>query len=760
MMMTGFRLLSLVSVSAAALLGGAPVFAQSISAADEVSANDIVVTAQRRAQSLQDVPISITAIGGDTLRNSGITRTDDLQFAVPSLTLLANNTPQGTLSLIRGVGTFSYSDAVESSVGTVVDGVVLGRQGMGLINMFDVERVEVLKGPQGTLFGKNASAGLISITTKKPSANFGAEAEFSYGNYNEVLANAAITGPISDSISFRITGHYNIRDGFVQQPALGSTLGNIDRKGVRGKLLIEPAGSSGSLLLSAEYYEVDERCCAFTIRTIGSPTQAFLLGLAGVTPAQVGPNNRISAAETPSFNKSKIFAASAEANLDIGDLAFTSITGYRNWTNRNNSESDGSPVPILGAPGPGQLARYNQFSQELRLSSPDTGNFYYTAGLYYYLIDTKSDGSVQGNLGLAPPTIPAGFLFSSTINSSSTNQNIAAFGELSFRTTPKLLVTVGGRILHERLEAQFARTGNFPLAGTTLGDNTARSGTQSDTNFVARGVAQYDWSDDVMTYVSIARGYKGFGADTSSPLPNLPVNGYAASFAKPETNINYELGIKSRLLNRRLTFNASLFWTDFKNFQVSTFDPTVAQFVLLNAARYRTRGVEADFSLRVARGFTLSGGGAYVDAQPRSFPNVTCSPTDGAPLPCIGGFRDITGKRAPLSPKWAFNVAADFETPLSGSVGLFGRADYSWKSSILYNLDQDPAKIQSPFGVLNARLGLSLGTGDRQIRIAAYARNLLDKTYTNLIFGTPVFGGYAQYPEIGRTYGAQISAKF
>jgi iron complex outermembrane receptor protein len=754
-----------VSISSALLVGGATAAqAQQVSydaprsgpeAAD--AQPDVVVTAQRREQSLQDVPISITALGGDTLRDANIVRADDLPFLVPSLTLLGNNTPQGTLNLIRGVGTFSYSDAVESSVGTVIDGVVLGRQGMGLINLFDVERVEVLKGPQGTLFGKNASAGLINIVTRRPEFTFGGTAEILYGNYDEVLANAAVTGPVADGVAFRLTGHFNKRDGFVDQPARGGRINNVDRFGGRAKLLIRPEGGRGDLLLTAEYYEVDEDCCHWTVREFGA--QAPLIGPGGLFPlvTEPGPGNRVSASESPVFNRSKIFGASAEANLELGRLTLTSVTGYRHWRNRNGSEADGTPLPILGAPGDEGRAEYDQFSQELRVASPASEPVYFTAGLYGFLIDTRSTGRTFGNLGLAPPVIPPGFLFTSANRSRSQTHSYGVFGEVAFRATDKLLVTIGGRVVHEILDARFDRAGNFPLPGTTLADVNAQAARRDDTDFVARGVVQYDWTDDVMTYASVARGYKGFGADTSSPLPNIQPGGYGATFVRPETSLAYEVGAKTRLFDRRLTLNASAFWTDFDDFQTTLFNPVVAQFVLLNADKYRTRGVEVDFSFTPVRGVTLSGAGAYVDAEPRRFPNVPCTPSP-SPLPCVNGLRNVSGATAPLSPTWAFNVAADLETRLpSSEFGLFGRVDFSWKDDILYDFDQDPRNVQEAFGLLNARAGLSFR--DDRLRIAAYGRNLTNRKWTNLIFDTPVWGGYAQYPEIGRTYGLQVSAR-
>lgn len=743
--------------SSALLLAGAallacPAWAQTMpapkQAADDTA--DIVVTAQRRAQSLQDVPISITALSGETLADSGIVRTEDLQFKVPSLTLLANNTPQGQLNLIRGVGTFSYSNAVEASVGTVVDGVVLGRQGMAFLNLFDVERVEVLKGPQGTLFGKNASAGLISIVTARPSFTPGVIAEASYGNYDETLLNAAVTGPLSDSVAVRLTGSFNRRDGFVDQPVRGERTANLNRYGGRARVLFQP-GTIGSLLLTAEYSQINERCCHWTVRQLGA--QAPIIGGIVTRP---GAGNRTDASEAPIRNRSKVFAASADAQIDLSEaLTLTSITGYRSWVNRNSGEADGTPFPILGATGDVARAEYDQLSQELRIASNPSRPLYYTFGLYYFTIDTRASGQSSGNLG-AP--VPPGFLFRSSSTSSTTGENYAAFGEVAFRPAPRLLVTAGGRVLHDSVFARYARIGNFPLPGTTLGDTSAAAAKRGQTNFVARGIVQYEWTPRVMTYASVSRGYKGYGADDTNPLPSFPAGGYGATFAKPETSLNYELGLRSQFLDRRVTLNATVFRTDFREFQTTTFDPRVGQYVLLNADSYRTQGVEADISIRPARGVTLSGAGAYLDAKTRRFPNAVCDPTSVSPgVPCVGGVRNVSGLRAPLAPRFAFNVSAEIEREVGTSgFGLFGRLDYAWKDDVLFNFDQDPNKVQKAYGLLNGRVGVSRGG----VRLSAYGRNLFDKRYTNLIFDTPIFGGYAQYPEIGRTYGGQLAVRF
>lgn len=723
--------------------------------APEASASsEIMVTAQRREQRLQDVPISISALSGGTLSQIGLHRTDDLQFAVPSVTFLGNNSPQGQLTLVRGQGTFSFSDAVEPSVGTVVDNVPLGRQAMGLANFFDVARVEVLKGPQGTLFGKNASAGLINISTKNPSFTPHAEGEFSYGNYSEALASAAITGPLSDQFAVRLAGFYQRRDGYVSQPVLNTKIDNLHRYGGRAKLLFKPKSGLGTFLLTAEYQDINERCCEYTVRALGSPTQAFLLN--GIVPAP-GPGNFVTGAEAPILNHSKIFAVTGETNLDVGADTLTLISSYRSWRNINHSDGDGTPLPILGAPGDDGRTRYDQFSQEIRLTAPETRRFGYTLGLYYFTISTHFVGTQSGNLGLGA-ILPPGFLFTSKTQSQSQTDNVAAFGEVYVHATEKLRLTAGARVLHDNVNARFARLGNFPLPGTPLGDTSTGDGSRADTSFVARAVAQYQWTKEVMTYASVARGYKGFGADTNSPLPGIPAGGYGETFAKPETNLNYEVGARTQLFDRRLTLNGSAFWTDVRNLQLSAFNPTVSQYVLQNVARSRTRGVEADFSLRPVAGLTFSGSGAYIDATFRSFPNLICTSAP-SPIPCINGARDVSGRRSPLAPEFSFTVAADYQTLLPNvGFGLFGRVDYSWKDKVLFNSDQDLNKSQGAYGLINARAGVFMK--DDRLRIAGYIRNATNKRYTNLIFDTPIWGGYSQYPEIGRTYGVQVNMTY
>ncbi len=715
---------------------------------------DIVVTAQRRDEAADRVPISLGVLSGDTLAKSGILRADDLQLRDPTLTILGNNSPQGQFNLIRGVGTFSYSDAVEPSVGTAIDGVVLGRAGMGLTDLYDIDHVEILRGPQGTLFGKNANAGLINIVTNAPSFDTGGEARLSYGNYNELLAEEALTGAlIPDTLAVRVAALYHRRDGFVDQPVLGTKIGGIDRLGVRGKVLLKPQGSDFSALLTVDYYHADDRCCHPTVRSYGDPTQAYLIGPIIGAP---GPGNLTSASETPIYDRSRSIAATLELTADLGrGVTLTSVTGYRDWTNRNSTENDGTPLPILNAPGDYSHSNDRQVTQELRLSSPETDRLYYTLGLYYFRLHADSDHLDSGSLGVA---LPPGFLFQSFTGATSTSTNYAAFADVSFHATPKLLLTVGGRILRDSVSAQYDRTSDFPLPGSTLGDTSTGAGKRADTNYSARGVIQYQWSPDVMSYASVSRGYKGYGADIYSPPPAQEGVSYASTFALPESSVAYEVGLKSKLFDRRVTLDLTGFWTNFDNLQLSLFDPAVAQYVLLNARKFRTRGFEAAITARPTRELTLTASGAYTDTALISFPGVPCVPGP-SPVPCVDGTRNFTGGRSPLSPDFAFVVSAAYARELSPGLGIDGRIDYSWKSSILFSTDQDPSKVQGPVGILGARAGLTFGTR-QSYELSGYVRNLTDKRWTNLLFDTAVWGGYSQYPEIGRTYGVELAAHF
>ena len=740
------------------LVGTAVLYANASAYADQASdtagSQAIVVVAQRRAEDPQRVPISLGVMSGKSLADSGILRADDLQLRDPTLTILGNNSPQGQLNLIRGVGTFSYSDAVEPSVGTAIDSVVLGRQGMGLTDLYDIDHIEVLRGPQGTLFGKNANAGLINIITNAPSFHTGGEARVSYGNYNEVSASGALTGAIvPDTVAARVAVLYHRRDGFIDQPVLNTKIGGIDRLGVRGKLLFEPVGGNVSALLTLDYYRTHDHCCHPTVRSYGSAVQAYLIAPVIGAP---GPGNLVSASETPIYNRSRSLAATLEMKGDLGSgLTLTSVTGYRDWTNRNSTENDGTPLPILNAPGDYARTHDRQFTQELRLASSARDRLFYTLGLYYFQLKAASSHLDSGSLGV---DLPAGFLFSSFIAATSKSTNYAAFGDVSFHATPRLLLTAGARLLRDTVAARYDRTSDFPLPGTTLGDTSSAAATRGDTNYTARGVAQYQWTPDVMSYASIARGYKGFGADIYSPPPAQAGVSYASTFALPENSLAYEIGLKSNLLDHRVTIDIAGFWSDFNNLQLSLFNPQVAQYVLLNARKFRTRGVELAIAAHPAKALALTASGAYTDTALVSFPGVPCVPGP-SPVACIDGTRNFTGGRSPLSPDFAFVLSAEYTHELRPGMGIDGRLDYSWKSSILFSTDQDPNKVQGPVGILNARVGLAFGAG-QQTQLSGYVRNLTNKRWTNLLFDSAVWGGYSQYPEIGRTYGVEIASRF
>lgn len=426
----------------------APAFAQDGAAADGEQAaqvEDIVVTAQKRSQRLQDVPLAVTALSAETLTSSQTTGTSGLANLVPSLTYTQSTSDLNNNVRIRGVGTALFNTGLESAVSFVVDGVVMSRQGQGFQELIDVERVEVLRGPQGTLFGKNATAGVVNVVTKRPTDYLSGAAEVSAAEHGEYRFKGTVAGPLSETVRARLTGFYTSDDGFVHDYGTGDTVYGSEVFGLRGKLEWQ-ATENLNLLLSADYRESDSTCCQLV------PFQTSNAVLAGIrSPIVASPTNRSVETDGTTFANSRSSGVSLEGNLSLGDYTVTSVTAYRTWNLENNVEVDGfrSAVPIYVPFGNGYFGvnggglDISQFTQELRLTSPAGQPVEYTVGLFYFNLDLDRDfrrrvGGCVTNpaaFGDACPT----YFFSSAAHAANTQtENMAAFGQAEWHLTDQL----------------------------------------------------------------------------------------------------------------------------------------------------------------------------------------------------------------------------------------------------------------------------------------------------------------------------------
>lgn len=795
--------------SVALLAVASPAFAQNsnnaTSASTDAGARDIVVTAQRRAERLIDVPVSVAVTSGEDLERLNLNSAADLQLVTPGLSLGDSNTPRGAGFRVRGVGTTVFADGIEQSVGTVVDGVPLARAGQGLADLADIERIEVLRGPQGLLFGRNASAGLINIVTRRPTEELSVIANGSYGTDNEIRVGGSVAGPIGgDRVLARLTGYLSKRDGTIRNITTGKLYNNRNEYGTRGQLVLKPSETL-EIILRGDYSKRDNDANIWSVRQFATrttdprPAVALLSTLVG--PVETGPNARQVNNGGQIVNSVESYGGSGELNLSFGDYTLTSLTAYRKWRQADNNDADISPFNVLDRNFGGNDVR--QFSQELRLTSPSNRPVEFVAGLFYFNTSNEGRFSQVGrftigfaraaaagtSITLAPGVVlPPTQLFGRDVATKIDVTDLAAFGQATVKLADSFKLIGGARLTRTKVALDYARVGtpganafNFVLGGAFAPLEFTNQTT--DTNLSWRVGAQYDIGRDANVYASVARGYKGPGfnnlLDIVVPVGTTP---QAFTAVAPEIPTAYEVGFKGNLLGRTLTVSAALFLTDFKNFQaqIVEFAPgaSIGSFAIRNAGQLRTKGFELEIDARPAPGLTFGFGVAYTDAKFRRFTGASCPrlgalvSTVGAPCgPAVAGGAnrtsfDASGLRAPNAPEWSGNVDARYEFGLGGgATKAFVQANYYFRSDTIFGLY--PSNIANPteqdgYGLLNTSLGLVLADG--RATLSVFARNLLNTNFVSGIADLPFdgAGGLLQFvtPEARRTVGIATNLRF
>lgn len=740
----GRRSLASTLALAAATLA-TPALAQDAAVAEE--STDIVVTANRVEQNLQDVPIAVSAVSGEQLAAAGANSLENIGDLIPSVTFRKGTTSANSAIVMRGVGTISFSIAAEPSVSTVVDGIVLSRSGQAFMDLVDIDRLEVLRGPQGTLFGKNASAGLVNIVSRGGTDTFEGEATAEYFEGDEFRVRTSIAGPISGNLTGRITGFYGVFDGNIRNinPAVASDVNGYEHYGVRG--ILDYDGGTSRFRLIADYFKADDDCCA---EVTGVSRGAALDALLGF-PVATGEEQRTVNHNLVTRTVDRQWSVTASADFDLSDTHTLSLVGgYRNWQNSEYREGDFLPLAVVGTP---QLhdqgyVETDQYSFEARIASDPNAAFFYQVGAFYWHSDNAQDftrrdivcttssvaalpgGAVPCNLASTTTTSYPTATSRSDVNST----NYALFGQATYRFSDVFSLTAGLRWTKDELDFTHVRapgvdlfTG-LPATGPGISANPAgglvsaggngtnvSTGDSSNSNVSGRVSFQVEPSDDVMLYASYTRGYKG-------PAFNVFFNHTAPTNAVPideETSDSFEVGLRSQMFDRRLTFNATLFQATYDGFQANNFILLNGAVVsnLTNAGQVRTRGFEIDTLARLADGLSLRGSLAYADAKVRQF----------NPNPLTNAPSALNGTRLPLAPSWSWNVGADYETDV-GSYTLYLASSYAYTGDQYSDLG-NVGPINS-YGIWNASIGIS--DADDRYRLTLMARNLGDISYVLL----------------------------
>ncbi|MGV3482508.1 MAG: TonB-dependent receptor [Sphingobium sp.] len=688
---------------------------------DAARTGEIIVTAQKREEALQDVPISIAVVGGETLDKLQLNAATDLQYIVPGLSSPAQSGPRNFGFFIRGVGTNTFSsETIEPSTAYVVDGVVMGQSGATLVDLPDIARIEVLRGPQSTLFGKNASAGVINIVTRRPSDTLEFRAGISAAWPNDdIHAYGYLSGPLADSLRFSVSGRRSVREGYIRNLPDGRRFNNRDEYGFRGKLEWQPSDRLRATLIG-DYWKSNANCCIWTVERFATPgppaTAPFLFEAPAIARLGMNPGrgNQFQTINGDVFAKVKSYGASFQLDYELGDHTLTSISGWRGFETLDGLDSDSSTDNFLDV----NFGKHkqDQISQELRIASPTGGFIDYVAGLYYFrqTVDSFTRQLFPGLFFLP--------FFNREVYVDVATRNMAAFGQANLHPTDRLTLTLGARWLTEKQTVGKSRTDTL-----TLATDSARVSGKDDALTWRLGM-EYEFTPDIMAFAAVTRGYKGGGFDSNIAVqPLLPVG--------PERPTSYEIGLRTSVPNAGLTFNVTGFYADIKGYQTASRDPIALTFPLTNGDA-KTRGFEAELSWQPVKGkdFYLTGGVAYTNAEWGDFPGAPCAGGQSAAQGCIGGVQDLTGKPLPFAPKWAFNIGADYAQPIGGDLKIGGTINYNYRSKQMIGFPNAVDAIEPGYGLLGG--AISLSDVNDAWKVSVFGKNLTDENFRTFAFNS------------------------
>ena len=810
----GAASLAFVAHAASAAETSAPESASEVPADLQTSsvgtgANDsgaIVVTARRRSETAQNVPLAISVVGGEHIDSTGSFNVGRLQQLTPTLQFYSSN-PRNTAVNIRGLGVpFGLTnDGIEQGVGIYIDDVYNARVASATFDFLDVKQIEVLRGPQGTLYGKNTTAGAINITTNQPTFDFEGKAEVSVGNYNFVQAKAAVSGPLTDTLAARFAVSSTNRQGTIYNVKTNQYIQSQDNLGMRGQLLFKPSDTF-SITLAGDYSEQDATCCGSVYVRTGltqrAPNRQFaaLAAAQNYTVPSTNPFDRVTDLDSPLQAGNKIGGASIKVKWDVGPGTLTSVTAWRFWDWKPQNDRDFTGLPIVSkSQNPSQQ---DQYTQELRYNySGDRLDFVLGAFGFYQRIDTQGTeqhGSASTMWNLAP----SNSLYSKNVLNGLTarnsqylkNTSVAVYGQASYKLTPELTLQPGLRVNYDKKDGFYQRR-VFDIAGNEIllsspssAIKTAQFGIFtpqeiapkfSDWNFSYDFTASYKAAEGILFYATYAKTFKSGGINQNgvpTDTSNNPI--LASATVKPESVRHYEAGIKTEFRDLNAILNLAVFRTDIKDYQANVNNGQfgVLRGYLANAGAVRSQGVEADFSVRPSERFNTYVNAAYTDATYRKFIDAPCPPelsggtvATGAQVPGAAGVPgslspancDISGQRLPGVSEWSVSWGFEANAP----VDLFKQDgfvylgyDGSYRSSFSSN-PSPSAYTQVPgYSLSNFRLGFRTDSG---FDIYGFVRNAFDQDYFEQLFVGPGNTGLiAGLPGDPRTWGFTVRTAF
>ena len=765
---------------------------------------EIIVTATRRSEKAQDVPIAVSVVGGEHIDSTGSFNVGRLQQLTPTLQFYSSN-PRNTAVNIRGIGVpFGLTnDGIEQGVGIYIDDVYNSRVASATFDFLDVAQIEVLRGPQGTLYGKNTTAGAINITTRQPTFDFEGRAEVSVGNLGYRQLKAAVSGPLGDKVAARLALSSTSRDGTIYNVTSSRAINQQDNLGLRAQVLWEPTEAL-SVTLAGDYSAQDPECCGTVYVKTGATQRtlarqyAALAAAQNYAPPSTNPFDRLTDLDANLNAGNKLGGVSLRANWDVGPATITSVTAWRFWDWKPENDRDFVGLPITTrSMNPSQQ---DQWTQEFRFAGR-AGNLDFVLGAFGFKQKVRTQGVQEQGPAASrwllsgalanDPTVLNGLRAENDIRLD--NTSAALFGQVGWHVTDGLTITPGVRLNYDKKDGLYDSV-------VTNGNGQPVTFASTDPRIVAqRGVlapqrfqvdykdwnvsydlkASYEVTSDVLVYATYGKTFKSGGVNLNGVPADAQGNPIlSAGTVEPEAVHHYEAGVKTQFWNRRITANLAAFRTDIANYQalVTNGQLGVLRGYLASAEAVRTQGAELDFSARPSERFNLYVNGAFTDAKYRTFVGAPCPPelsggttvsagqTPSAPG-TPGGLSpancDISGQRLPGVSKWSLSFGGEFNLPAT-VLGLAGQAYLGYDGSYRSNFSSNPTPSAytwvDGYSLHNFRLGFRSEHG---LNLFGWVRNAFDQHYFEQLQvpsgNTGLIVGNLGDP---RTYGLTIQAQF
>lgn len=714
----------------------------------EVLGADVIVTARKRAEPLAEAPIAVTAIDGEQFNARQRFQLEDLNALATSINVSYFN-PRGNYISIRGIGHSPASDGLESSVGVFLDGVYLGRSGMAVFDLADIDRIEILKGPQGALFGKNTTAGAITLSTKPPAFHPGGSLEASIGDYGYGRLRGTLTGPVLDGqVALRLSFYATARNGWVADSTTGTEVNGDRRAGARLQLMANPVEGL-KLRVIVEHNAEHDTCCALVVGSFGPPNATYLSAVAAAKGGAVlaGSDYR-TADDAPNHLRVHQSAVTVLADYASGKVNIDLISGYRNWRYGAAFDADGSSADVYKS---ASVPTYDwQVSHEIRLSNAREGEWDWTAGLYLFQQRLRSDTRLMFGASAAAfladsPTPPSFFLsFNNLISHTRADiktDSAALFGQAIRHFGPQWSLTAGFREVYEQQHATVDR----PLNAA----QSAFTNRVSVFDFDPSGnlALSYRPQKELNLYLAVARGVKAGGVNPV--VLTVPSD----ARVKSETTDSLEVGLKWSGWGRRAEVDADLFQHRIHNYQ-ATLTRDFAPF-LTNVGTVSTEGLEARLAARPVRGLALAASGSYNEAVYISYPNAPCAPEAAPATTC-----NLSGRPVSDAPRWIGIVSADYRWTLAPTVTASVSSDYAYRSHYFGNIDDSRYARLGDVGTLNLHGAVTLNrTG---VTVSVSIKNLTDARHLESYpqGGTSLNGAYFGTVAAPRTISASVAAIF